>query len=120
MAKHWAEKWDEEVLVVSVDTRHFARGPVFRAADLLKVCSPYNILIVVGNGVLTGGRMRVLVGLMSGCTGASIWSCTVSLLKLFVIRHPLAGVRRRLGGLLGLLVALETVSSVHRSLVFLF
>jgi hypothetical protein len=38
VAKHWADKWGEEVLVVSVDTRHFARGPVFRAADLLKVC----------------------------------------------------------------------------------
>ncbi|KAG9205208.1 hypothetical protein G6514_008785 [Epicoccum nigrum] len=36
VAKHWADKWGEEVLVVSVDTRHFARGPVFRAADLLK------------------------------------------------------------------------------------
>ncbi|KAF3008931.1 hypothetical protein E8E13_011324 [Curvularia kusanoi] len=36
VAKHWAEKWGEEVLVVSVDTEHFARGPVFRAADLLK------------------------------------------------------------------------------------
>ena len=38
VARHWAEAWGEEVLVVSVDTRHFARGPVFRAADLLKVC----------------------------------------------------------------------------------
>ncbi|KAF3048044.1 hypothetical protein E8E12_008414 [Didymella heteroderae] len=39
VAKHWAEKCGEEVLVVSVDTRHFARGPVFRAADLLKDAS---------------------------------------------------------------------------------
>ena len=38
VARHWAETWGEEVLLVSVDTRHFARGPVFRAADLLKVC----------------------------------------------------------------------------------
>ncbi|KAH6618956.1 hypothetical protein C7974DRAFT_416293 [Boeremia exigua] len=36
VAQHLAEKWGEEVLVVSVDTKHFARGPVFRAADLLK------------------------------------------------------------------------------------
>ncbi|KAF1924735.1 uncharacterized protein M421DRAFT_8595 [Didymella exigua CBS 183.55] len=36
VAHHWAEMWSEEVLVVSVDTRHFARGPVFRARDLLK------------------------------------------------------------------------------------
>ncbi|KAF2624134.1 hypothetical protein BU25DRAFT_399327 [Macroventuria anomochaeta] len=39
VAKHWADKWGEEVLVVTVDTRHFARGPVFRAADLLKDAS---------------------------------------------------------------------------------
>lgn len=37
VAKYLAETFSEEVLVVSVDTRHFARGPVFRAADLLKV-----------------------------------------------------------------------------------
>lgn len=39
VAAHWAEMYGEEVWVVTVDTRHFARGPVFRAADLLKVCS---------------------------------------------------------------------------------
>jgi hypothetical protein len=109
VAKHWAEKWGEEVLVVSVDTRHFARGPVFRAADLLKVCSSYIRWIVVGDGALTGGRMRLLQRLMSGCIGASIWSCTVSPLRLFVIRRLSVGAKRRPGGLLGLLVVLENV-----------
>jgi hypothetical protein len=36
VARHWADKYGEETWVVTVDTRHFARGPVFRAADLLK------------------------------------------------------------------------------------
>ncbi|KAJ4985362.1 hypothetical protein SVAN01_09117 [Stagonosporopsis vannaccii] len=36
VAWYLAEKWSEELLVVTVDTRHFARGPIFRAADLLK------------------------------------------------------------------------------------
>lgn len=52
VAKHWAEKWGEEVLVVSVDTRHFARGPVFRAADLLKLCLALGVVVMLSNGVL--------------------------------------------------------------------
>ena len=36
VAKHWATKYGEETWVVTVDTRQFARGPVFRAVDLLK------------------------------------------------------------------------------------
>jgi hypothetical protein len=36
VAKHFAQKYGEDTLVVTVDTRHLARGPVFRAADLLK------------------------------------------------------------------------------------
>jgi hypothetical protein len=36
VAKHFGEKFGEDTWVVTVDTRHFARGPVFRAADLLK------------------------------------------------------------------------------------
>lgn len=36
VAKHFATKYGEDTLVVTVDTRHFARGPVFRAADLIK------------------------------------------------------------------------------------
>ncbi|KAH7392510.1 hypothetical protein BKA66DRAFT_607035 [Pyrenochaeta sp. MPI-SDFR-AT-0127] len=36
VAKHWAQKYGEDTFVVTVDTRHLARGPVFRAADLLK------------------------------------------------------------------------------------
>lgn len=36
VAKHWAAKYGEETWVVTVDTRQFARGPVFRAVDLLK------------------------------------------------------------------------------------
>ncbi|KAF1963129.1 hypothetical protein CC80DRAFT_530972 [Byssothecium circinans] len=35
VAKHFATKYGEDTHVVTVDTRHFARGPVFRAADLL-------------------------------------------------------------------------------------
>lgn len=35
VAKYWADVWGEEVLLVTVDSRHFARGPVFRAVDLL-------------------------------------------------------------------------------------
>ncbi|KAF2256960.1 hypothetical protein BU26DRAFT_546147 [Trematosphaeria pertusa] len=36
VAKHFASKYGEDTLVVTVDTKHFARGPVFRAADLLE------------------------------------------------------------------------------------
>ena len=36
VARHWAKEKGEDTLVVTVDTRHLARGPVFRAADLLK------------------------------------------------------------------------------------
>jgi hypothetical protein len=36
VAKHFATKFGEDTLVVTVDTRHFARGPVFRAADLVR------------------------------------------------------------------------------------
>lgn len=36
VAKYFATKYGEDAYVVTVDTRHFARGPVFRAADLLK------------------------------------------------------------------------------------
>ncbi|KAF1852030.1 uncharacterized protein K460DRAFT_362799 [Cucurbitaria berberidis CBS 394.84] len=36
VAKHWTKEMGEDTFVVTVDTRHFARGPVFRAADLLK------------------------------------------------------------------------------------
>lgn len=32
---YMSEKYGEETTVVAVDTRHFARGPIFRAADLL-------------------------------------------------------------------------------------
>lgn len=52
VAQYLAEKWSEEVLVVSVDTGHFARGPVFRAADLLKVsCGSWvfvTVLMTIG------------------------------------------------------------------------
>jgi hypothetical protein len=36
VAKHFAHKYGEDTFVVTIDTRHLARGPVFRAADLLK------------------------------------------------------------------------------------
>lgn len=36
VAKHWTQKFNEDTFVVTVDTQHLARGPVFRAADLLK------------------------------------------------------------------------------------
>ncbi|KAL6703575.1 hypothetical protein ACN47E_009520 [Coniothyrium glycines] len=36
VATHFASKYGEDTFVVAVDTRHLARGPVFRAADLLK------------------------------------------------------------------------------------
>lgn len=35
MAHFMSERYGEETTVVAVDTRHFARGPIFRAADLL-------------------------------------------------------------------------------------
>lgn len=35
VAKHFADRYKEDTFVVTVDTRHLARGPVFRAADLL-------------------------------------------------------------------------------------
>ena len=54
VARHWAETWGEEVLLVSVDTRHFARGPVFRAADLLKVCLSLFLCAVKGGFLLWG------------------------------------------------------------------
>jgi hypothetical protein len=49
--------WGEEVLLVSVDTRHFARGPVFRAADLLKVC--LSLMFVLGREGLWGCLLMV-------------------------------------------------------------
>ncbi|KAF1830352.1 hypothetical protein BDW02DRAFT_559142 [Decorospora gaudefroyi] len=36
VAKHFGAKYGDDTWVVTVDTRHLARGPVFRAADLLK------------------------------------------------------------------------------------
>jgi hypothetical protein len=36
VARQFAQKYGEDTLVVTIDTRHLARGPVFRAADLLK------------------------------------------------------------------------------------
>ncbi|KAJ4368844.1 hypothetical protein N0V83_005926 [Neocucurbitaria cava] len=36
VAKHWAKEKGEDTYVVTIDTQHLARGPVFRAADLLK------------------------------------------------------------------------------------
>ncbi len=36
VARHWAQKYAEDTFVVTVDTQHFARGPVFRAVDLLE------------------------------------------------------------------------------------
>ncbi|KAF2023910.1 hypothetical protein EK21DRAFT_118324 [Setomelanomma holmii] len=36
VARRFAAKYGEDTLVVTVDTAHLARGPVFRAADLLK------------------------------------------------------------------------------------
>jgi hypothetical protein len=35
VAKHFGERYGEDTWVVTVDPTHFARGPVFRAADLL-------------------------------------------------------------------------------------
>jgi hypothetical protein len=45
VAKHFGERYGENTWVVTVDTRHFARGPVFRAADLLK-----DVDVSVGGG----------------------------------------------------------------------
>ncbi|RAR01558.1 hypothetical protein DDE82_006440 [Stemphylium lycopersici] len=36
VARHFGERYTEDTWVVTVDPAHFARGPVFRAADLLK------------------------------------------------------------------------------------
>jgi hypothetical protein len=36
VANYFAEKYKEDTFVVTVDTQHLARGPVFRAADLLQ------------------------------------------------------------------------------------
>jgi hypothetical protein len=36
VAKQFSQKYGEDTFVVTIDTRHLARGPVFRAADLLK------------------------------------------------------------------------------------
>jgi hypothetical protein len=36
VARYFGEKYAEDTWVVTVDPAHFARGPVFRAADLLK------------------------------------------------------------------------------------
>ncbi|KAF2017051.1 hypothetical protein BU24DRAFT_420078 [Aaosphaeria arxii CBS 175.79] len=35
IAQRYAQMYNEETLVVTIDTKYFARGPVFRAADLL-------------------------------------------------------------------------------------
>lgn len=36
VARHFSQRYGEDTCVVTVDTRHLARGPIFRAADLLK------------------------------------------------------------------------------------
>jgi hypothetical protein len=36
VARHFAAKYGEDTRVVTLDTSYLARGPVFRAADLLK------------------------------------------------------------------------------------
>ncbi|EUC48250.1 hypothetical protein COCMIDRAFT_71786, partial [Bipolaris oryzae ATCC 44560] len=36
VARYFGERYQEDTWVVSVDPAHFARGPVFRAADLLR------------------------------------------------------------------------------------
>ncbi|KAF2829930.1 hypothetical protein CC86DRAFT_367835 [Ophiobolus disseminans] len=36
VAKHFATNFNEDTFVIKVDTQHLARGPVFRAADLIK------------------------------------------------------------------------------------
>ncbi|KAH8708591.1 hypothetical protein GQ44DRAFT_627556, partial [Phaeosphaeriaceae sp. PMI808] len=36
VARHFGKKYGEDTCVVKVDTQHLARGPVFRAADLMK------------------------------------------------------------------------------------
>jgi hypothetical protein len=36
VAHYFSQKYGEDTLVVTVDTHHLARGPVLRAADLLK------------------------------------------------------------------------------------
>lgn len=36
VAKHFSDKYGEDTWVVTVDTKHLARGPVFRAVDLLR------------------------------------------------------------------------------------
>jgi hypothetical protein len=36
VARHFASKYGEDTMVVEIDTRHLARGPVFRAEDLLR------------------------------------------------------------------------------------
>ena len=36
VAKHFGERYGEDTWVVTVDPAHFARGPVFRAMDILK------------------------------------------------------------------------------------
>ncbi len=59
--------WGEEVLIVSVDTRHFARGPVFRAADLLKVSGCVRVVQLEADYPRIPRAMRMI-----GSTGASI------------------------------------------------
>ncbi|PVI06837.1 hypothetical protein DM02DRAFT_491944, partial [Periconia macrospinosa] len=36
VARYFAEVYEEDTVVVTVDTRYFARGPVFRAVDLVE------------------------------------------------------------------------------------
>lgn len=59
---------------------------------------------------LTRGRMMMRIRRMSGCIGASIWSCIVCRRRLCGIRRLWVGARRRRGGLWELLVVLEGFS----------
>lgn len=112
VAQYLAERWAEEVLVVSVDTRHFARGPVFRAADLLKVSRN----VCLSCSLSRECRMQV-AGLMIGCTGVSIWSCTGFLLKPSTIRRLSVGVGRKRGLRWVLLAGRKTVLLQSRILL---
>jgi hypothetical protein len=36
VARHWAQTKGEDMCLVTIDTQHLGRGPIFRAVDILK------------------------------------------------------------------------------------
>lgn len=60
VANYFSQKYGEDTYVVTIDTQHLARGPVFRATDLLKIGGKENGGKEAGNEWLHRGEYLVM------------------------------------------------------------